>query len=86
MYVIHALICLICIHAPFHALIVLTHGTNQYRYKLISCVVPDDHGKGMQVYNGIISYILCIHVRGFHECMQAIYSVDGTNDTWPMQV
>ena len=38
-------------HPPFHALIVLTHGTNQYRYKAISCVVPDDHGKGMQVYN-----------------------------------
>ena len=48
-------------HPPFHALIVLTHGTNQYRYKLISCVVPDDHGKGMQVYNGII--ICCAFMR-----------------------
>jgi len=24
-----------------------TNGTNQYRFKLITCVVPDDHGKGM---------------------------------------
>ena len=23
-----------------------THGTNQYRFKLISIVVPDDQGKG----------------------------------------
>ena len=22
------------------------HGTNQYRFKLITCIVPDDHGKG----------------------------------------
>ena len=81
MYVIHACINLPNMHPPFHALIVLTHGTNQYRYKLISCVVPDDHGKGMQVYNG--NYMLCIHARGFHECMQAIYSVDGTNALVP---
>ena len=33
-------------HPPFHVLTVLTDGTNQYRYKAISCVVPDDHGKG----------------------------------------
>ena len=24
-----------------------THGTNQYRFKLITCIVQDDHGKGM---------------------------------------
>ena len=23
-----------------------TQGTNQYRFKLITCIVPDDHGKG----------------------------------------
>ena len=23
-----------------------THGTNQYRFKLMTCIVPDDHGKG----------------------------------------
>ena len=22
------------------------HGTNQYHFKLITCIVPDDHGKG----------------------------------------
>ena len=40
-------------------------------YKVISYVVPDDHGEGMKVYNG--NYMLCIHARRFHECMQAIF-------------
>ena len=37
-------------HASTILCIDSTHGTNQYRFKLITCVVPDDYGKGM--YNG----------------------------------
>ena len=37
-------------HASTILYIDSTHGTNQYRFKLITCVVPDDYGKGM--YNG----------------------------------
>ena len=33
-------------HASTILCIDSTHGTNQYRFKLIACVVPDDHGKG----------------------------------------
>ena len=33
-------------HATTILCIDSTHGTNQYRFKLITCVVPDDHGKG----------------------------------------
>ena len=36
-----------------------THGTNQYRFKLISVVVPDEYGKGKYLYNQAeISWIL----------------------------
>ena len=34
-------------HASTILCIDSTHGTNQYRFKLITCIVPDDHGKGM---------------------------------------
>ncbi|XP_065893096.1 FRAS1-related extracellular matrix protein 2-like isoform X2 [Dysidea avara] len=34
-------------HASTILCIDSTHGMNQYRFKLITCVVPDDHGKGM---------------------------------------
>ena len=27
-----------------------THGTNQYRFKLITCIVRDDHGKGWRAH------------------------------------
>lgn len=37
-----------------------THGTNQYRFKLISAVVPDDQGKGKIVFCS-----LCNHVQLF---------------------
>ena len=33
-------------HATTILCIDSTHGTNQYRFKLITCIVPDDHGKG----------------------------------------
>ena len=33
-------------HASTILCIDSTHGTNQYRFKLITCIVPDDHGKG----------------------------------------
>ena len=33
-------------HAPTILCIDSTHGTNQYRFKLISVVVPDEYGKG----------------------------------------
>ena len=44
-------------HASTILCIDSTHGTNQYRFKLISCIVPDDHGKGKQCYMNI----LCLH-------------------------
>ena len=40
-------------HASTILCIDSTHGTNQYRLKLITCIVPDDHGKGM--------IMLCMH-------------------------
>ena len=43
-------------HASTILCIDSTHGTNQYRFKLITCIVPDDRGKG----NHLMS--LCIHV------------------------
>lgn len=27
-----------------------THGTNSYKFKLITCIVPDDFGSGKQIY------------------------------------
>jgi len=35
------------VHASTIFYIDSTHGTNQYQFKLITCVVPDDYGKGM---------------------------------------
>ena len=43
-------------HASTILCIDSTHGTNQYRFKLITCIVPDDRGKG----NHLMS--LCIHM------------------------
>ena len=28
-----------------------THGTNAYRFQLITCIVPDEFGKGMTLIN-----------------------------------
>ena len=38
-----------------------THGTNQYRFKLITRIVPDDHGKGIYVHKHASIMILCMH-------------------------
>lgn len=35
--------CILCIDS--------THGTNAYRYKLITCIVPDHYGQGNFLYN-----------------------------------
>jgi len=47
-------------HAPTILCIDSTHGTNQYRFKLITCVVPDDHGKGTYVIYFTSYYINCL--------------------------
>ena len=36
-------------HASTILCIDSTHGTNQYRFKLITCIVPDNHGKGEHI-------------------------------------
>ena len=37
-------------HASTILCIDSTHGTNQYRFKLITCIVPDDYDKGMYIF------------------------------------
>ena len=48
-------------HASTILCIDSTHGTNQYRFKLITCVVPDDHGKGNMLTN-TCSILFCVFV------------------------
>ena len=43
-------------HASTILCIDSTHGTNQYRFKLITCIVPDDHGKGEDHVSALKKY------------------------------
>ena len=43
-------------HASTILCIDSTHGTNQYRFKLITCIVPDNYGKGTYVCVYIVHY------------------------------
>ena len=45
-------------HASTILCIDSTHGTNQYRFKLITVVVPDDLGKGQYVH---VRVCVCVH-------------------------
>jgi len=59
------------VHASTILCIDSTHGTNQYRFKLITCIVPDDYGKGTYVCRLCITsktqqkykaYYICIYI------------------------
>lgn len=41
-----------------------THGTNAYRFQLITCIVPDEFGKGMILikYFNYVTYIVYEHI------------------------
>ena len=38
-----------------------THGTNAYQFKVITCIVPDDFGKGTYVFLSVINaHLFCV--------------------------
>jgi len=56
-------------HASTIFCIDFTHGTNEYRLKLVTCVAPDDHGKGRSMiqipYSESVTYFMLITHTGY---------------------